>query len=36
VRYAYGNPANILAPGVDARDTYVRTKAFTLGANVKF
>lgn len=34
VRYSYGG--NILAPGVDARDTYVRTKSFTLGVNVKF
>jgi TonB-dependent starch-binding outer membrane protein SusC len=36
VRYAYGNPPNILAPGVDARDTWVRTRAFTFGVNVKF
>jgi TonB-dependent starch-binding outer membrane protein SusC len=34
VRYSYGG--NILAPGVDARDTYVRTRAFTLGVNLKF
>jgi iron complex outermembrane receptor protein len=34
VRYSYGG--NILAPGVDARDTYVRTRSITLGANVKF
>jgi TonB-linked SusC/RagA family outer membrane protein len=34
VRYTYGG--NILAPGVDARDTYVRTRAITLGVNVKF
>lgn len=34
VRYSYGG--NILAPGVDARDTYVRTRAITLGLNVKF
>ena len=34
VRYSYGN--NILAPGVDARDTWVRTRSFTLGANLKF
>jgi TonB-dependent starch-binding outer membrane protein SusC len=34
VRYSYGG--NILAPGVDARDTYVRTRAFTLGINVRF
>jgi iron complex outermembrane receptor protein len=36
VRYAYGNPPNVLAPGVDSRDTWVRTRAFTLGVNVKF
>lgn len=34
VRYSYGG--NILAPGVDARDTYVRTRAVTLGINVRF
>jgi TonB-dependent starch-binding outer membrane protein SusC len=34
VRYSYGG--NILAPGVDSRDTWVRTRAFTLGVNVKF
>lgn len=34
VRYSYGG--NILAPGVDARDTYVRTRSYTLGVNVKF
>lgn len=34
VRYSYGG--NILAPGVDARDTWVRTRALTLGVNVKF
>ena len=34
VRYTYGN--NVLAPGVDARDTWVRTRAFTLGVNLKF
>ncbi len=34
VRYAYGG--NILAPGVDARDTWVRTRAYTLGVNLKF
>lgn len=33
VRYSYGG--NILAPGVDARDTWVRTRAFTFGVNVK-
>ncbi len=34
VRYAYGG--NILAPGVDARDTWVRTRSYTLGVNLKF
>jgi iron complex outermembrane receptor protein len=34
VRYAYGG--NILAPGVDARDTWVRARAYTLGVNLKF
>lgn len=34
VRYSYGG--NILAPGVDARDTWVRTRSFTIGANLKF
>ena len=34
VRYSYGG--NILAPGVDARDTWVRTRSFTLGVNLKF
>ena len=34
VRYTYGG--NILAPGVDARDTWVRTRSFTLGVNLKF
>jgi TonB-dependent starch-binding outer membrane protein SusC len=34
VRYSYGG--NILAPGVDARDTYVLTRSFTLGVNVRF
>lgn len=34
VRYSYGG--NILAPGVDARDTWVRTRIYTLGVNVKF
>jgi TonB-linked SusC/RagA family outer membrane protein len=34
VRYSYGN--NILAPGVDARDTWVRTVSVTFGANLKF
>lgn len=34
VRYTYGG--NILAPGVDARDTWVRTRSFTFGVNLKF
>jgi TonB-linked SusC/RagA family outer membrane protein len=34
VRFSYGG--NILAPGVDARDTYVLTRSFTLGVNVRF
>jgi iron complex outermembrane receptor protein len=34
VRYTYGG--NVLAPGVDARDTWVRTRAVTLGVNLKF
>jgi len=34
VRYSY--QGNILAPGVDARDTWVRTRSFTLGVNLKF
>ena len=33
VRYSYGG--NILAPGVDARDTWVRTRSFTFGVNLK-
>lgn len=33
VRYSYGG--NILAPGVDTRDSWVRTRAFTLGVNLK-
>ena len=34
VRYSYGG--NVLAPGVDARDTWVYTRSFTLGVNLKF
>jgi TonB-dependent starch-binding outer membrane protein SusC len=34
VRFSYGG--NILAPGVDARDTYVLTRQFTFGVNVRF
>ena len=31
VRYSYGG--NVLAPGVDARDTWVYARTFTLGVN---
>jgi hypothetical protein len=31
----YGS-ANVLAPGVDARDTWVYARTFTFGVNVKF
>lgn len=34
VRYSYGG--NVLAPGVDARDTWVYTRSYTLGVNLKF
>ncbi|RZK47356.1 MAG: SusC/RagA family TonB-linked outer membrane protein [Pedobacter sp.] len=34
VRYTYGG--NVLAPGVDARDTWVRTRALTFGVSVRF
>ena len=34
VRYSDGG--NVLAPGVDRRETWVRTKSFTLGFNVGF
>ncbi|MGK2864285.1 MAG: SusC/RagA family TonB-linked outer membrane protein [Chitinophagaceae bacterium] len=34
VRYSYGG--NVLAPGVDARDTWVWTRSYTLGVNLKF
>ncbi|WP_153800791.1 SusC/RagA family TonB-linked outer membrane protein [Foetidibacter luteolus] len=34
VRYSDGT--NILAPGVDRRETWVRTRAFTLGVNLQF
>jgi iron complex outermembrane receptor protein len=33
VRYSYGG--NVLAPGVDARDTWVFARTFTLGVNVR-
>lgn len=38
VRYAdqSTNPPNVLAPGVDRRETWVRTRSFTLGVNVGF
>jgi len=35
----FGNPptaANTLAPGIDRRETWVRTRSFTLGLNLKF
>ena len=31
-----GNPPNILAPGVDRRETWVYTRSFTLGINIGF
>ncbi len=34
VRYSYGG--NVLAPGVDARDTWVYTRSYTFGVNLKF
>jgi iron complex outermembrane receptor protein len=34
VRYTYGG--NVLAPGVDARDTWVRTRTVTFGVNLRF
>ena len=34
VRYSDGG--NVLAPGVDRRETWVRTRAFTFGVNVGF
>jgi iron complex outermembrane receptor protein len=37
VRYADGiNPPNVLAPGVDRRETWVWTRSFTLGVNIQF
>lgn len=38
VRYAdqSTNPPNVLAPGVDRRETWVRTRSFTLGVNLVF
>lgn len=33
VRYADGT--NVLAPGVDRREAWVRTRAFTIGVNIK-
>lgn len=30
------NPPDILAPGIDRRNTYFRTRTFTIGANVGF
>jgi len=34
VRYSYGG--NILAPGVDSRESWVLARSFTLGVNVSF
>lgn len=38
VRYAdqSTNPPNVLAPGVDRRETWVRTRSLTLGVNIGF
>ncbi|HEY5327989.1 MAG TPA: hypothetical protein VIJ27_13380, partial [Mucilaginibacter sp.] len=36
VRYTDGFPPNVLAPGVDRRETWVYTRSFTLGLNVGF
>lgn len=32
----YDDGGNILAPGVDRRETWVRSRAFTLGVNLRF
>jgi TonB-linked SusC/RagA family outer membrane protein len=36
VRYTDGNPPNVLAPGIDRRETWVYTRSFTLGLNLGF
>jgi TonB-dependent starch-binding outer membrane protein SusC len=37
VRYSDGiNPPNVLAPGVDRRETWAWTRSFTLGVNIQF
>ena len=36
VRYTDGNPPNVLAPGIDRRETWVYTRTFTLGLNLGF
>jgi iron complex outermembrane receptor protein len=37
VHYAYGfNPPNPLAPGIDDRQSYFRTRTYTLGVTVGF
>jgi iron complex outermembrane receptor protein len=36
VRYADGNPPNVLAPGIDRRETWVYTRSFTVGINMGF
>ncbi len=36
VHYTYGNPPNPLAPGIDDRNAYFRTRTFTFGVNLGF
>ncbi len=36
VRYSDGNPPNVLAPGIDRRETWVYTRSFTFGINMGF
>jgi len=36
VRYADGVPPNVLAPGIDRRETWVYTRSFTFGINMGF
>jgi len=36
VRYTDGNPPNVLAPGIDRRETWVYTRTFTFGLNLGF
>jgi iron complex outermembrane receptor protein len=35
-RFSDGNPPNVLVPGIDRRDTWVRTRTYTFGINVGF